>query len=250
MKVIGITDRGLVRSNNQDSYVLATNEKGELLALVCDGIGGNNSGDVASQEAIQYFSDAFSKNRGFKDVQDVQTWLLYHARKANDAVFSKSVTKKEYYGMGTTLVGILISRVGYFSINIGDSRAYAYNIFDEFYCLTVDHTLVRDMLNHGEITVEQMKNHPKKNVLTNALGIWNDVRADIQQIHDEVKIFLVCSDGLHGYVDEQKIAAVLADDDLPLQKKAKRLMNAALFAGGLDNITILLIETEGGVANE
>ncbi len=250
MKVVGITDRGLVRTTNQDSYVLATNEKGELLALVCDGIGGNNSGDVASQEAIQYFSDAFSKNRGFKDAQDVETWLLYHARKANDAVFSKSVTKKEYYGMGTTLVGILISKVGYFSINIGDSRAYAYNLFDEFYCLTVDHTLVRDMLNHGEITVEEMKNHPKKNVLTNALGIWNDVRADIQQIHDEVKIFLVCSDGLHSYVEESRIVEILKDENLSLQKKCKRLLNSALFAGGPDNITILLVETEGGLADE
>ena len=102
MKCFGATDTGLVRANNQDSYVIASNEVGDVFALVCDGIGGGNSGDVASQTAIQYFSEVFSANKGFKDEEEALTWLRYQIRKANDTVFTLSTTRREYQGMGTT----------------------------------------------------------------------------------------------------------------------------------------------------
>ena len=246
MKCFGATDTGLVRANNQDSYVIASNEVGDVFALVCDGIGGGNSGDVASQTAIQYFSEVFSANKGFKDEEEALTWLRYQIRKANDTVFTLSTTRREYQGMGTTLVGVLLIPQGSYVINVGDSRAYASFQDDSFRCLTQDHTLVQDMVNHGELSEEEMMNHPKRNMLTNALGIWSNIRIDLTRIDDPADTFLLCSDGLHGYVPDSVIAKVMLDSRQTLQAKSKQLMNLALLQGGYDNITIILIQKEAG----
>ena len=246
MKCYGATDIGLVRSSNQDSYVIATNEAGDVFALVCDGIGGGNSGDVASQTAIHYFSEVFSSNCGFRDEQEALTWIRYQVRKANDEIFSLASTKKEYQGMGTTLTGVLLIPQGSYVVNIGDSRVYAVFADQQFRCLTQDHTLVQDLVNHGELTPEQVKNHPQRNMLTNALGIWSNIRVDISRIEDPVRLFLICSDGLHGYVPDSVIGRILTDERLPLQSRCKQLMNLALQQGGYDNITIILIQKEEG----
>ncbi len=227
MKCFGATDTGLVRANNQDSYVIASNEVGDVFTLVCDGIGGGNSGDVASQTAIQYFSEVFSANKGFKDEEEALTWLRYQIRKANDTVFSLSTTRREYQGMGTTLVGVLLIPQGSYVINVGDSRAYASFQDGSFRCLTQDHTLVQDMVNHGELSEEEMMNHPTRN-------------------DDPADTFLLCSDGLHGYVPDSVIAKVMLDSRQTLQAKSKQLMNLALLQGGYDNITIILIQKEAG----
>ena len=246
MKCFGATDTGLVRPSNQDSYVIATNEAGDVFAMVADGIGGGNSGDVASQTAVQYFSDVFSQNKGFRDEEEALTWLKYHIRKANEEIFCLSTTRKDYKGMGTTLVGILMIPQGCYVVNVGDSRGYATLKDGSFIRLTQDHTLVQEMLSRGEITEEQMKNHPKRNMLTNALGIWSNIRIDCDRIDDDAQILLLCSDGLHGYVQDEVIAKVLRDEKLSLQNRGKQLMNLALFQGGYDNITIILIQKEAG----
>ena len=105
--------------------------------------------------------------------------------------------------MGTTLSGILISSVGKVIINIGDSRVYGINENKEFLQLSEDHTLVNDMLKHHEITYEQALNHPKKNVLTNAMGVWNSVKIDLIPYPEVLNSILICSDGLHGYVAKE-----------------------------------------------
>lgn len=250
MKCYGATDIGLVRSTNQDSYVIASNETGDVFAIVCDGIGGGNSGDVASQTAIQYFSEVFSVTKGFKDEEEALTWVRFQIRKANDTIFALASTKKEYQGMGTTMVGVLILPFGQYIINIGDSRAYGYFMDHSFHCLTQDHTLVRDMLNHGELTEEEAVNHPKRNMLTNALGIWGNVRIDLTRIDDPVDTFLLCSDGLHGYVSMEILQQVILDTSLTLQAKSKKLMNLALLQGGYDNITLVMIQQEAGDSRE
>lgn len=246
MKCFGATDIGLVRSSNQDSYVIASNEAGDVFALVCDGIGGGNSGDVASQTAIQYFSEVFSTNKGFKDEEEALTWMRFHIRKANDAIFTLAATKKEYQGMGTTMVGVLLIPEGRYVINIGDSRVYATFSDGSFRCLTQDHTLVQELVNHGELKPEEIASHPKRNMLTNALGIWDNVRIDLLRVEDVVDTFLLCSDGLHGYVPEPILSRIMQDPRLTLQGKSKQLMNIALLQGGYDNITIILIQTEEG----
>ncbi|MFV0552201.1 MAG: Stp1/IreP family PP2C-type Ser/Thr phosphatase [Anaerorhabdus sp.] len=244
MRYYGVTDKGLVRKTNQDNYVIASNEVGDVFAIVCDGIGGGKAGDVASKIAIDYFSEVFSENKGFKDRQDVVIWIRYHISKANDLIFVKSTTTNVYKGMGTTFVGVLLCRVGRFVVNIGDSRVYCTYPDGRFIPVTKDHTLVNDLLKTGEITKEEAEFHPKKNVLTNALGVWDNVRIDIEEHPESISSFLICSDGLYGYVEHDVIKKVMTSKELSTTLKVRNLLNKALRVGGYDNITIILIELE------
>lgn len=246
MRYYGVTDRGLVRKTNQDNYVIASNEVGDVFAIVCDGIGGGRGGDVASKIAIDYFSEVFSENNGFTDRDEVFNWIRFHVAKANDQIFVRSTTTSIYKGMGTTFVGILLCKVGRFIVNIGDSRVYGAYPDSKFTPLTQDHTLVNDLLKTGEITQEEAEYHPKKNVLTNALGVWDSVRIDIHEHTGPISSFLICSDGLYGYVDHDVIKKVMVSKELSTTLKVRNLLNKALKAGGYDNITIILIELEAG----
>lgn len=246
MRYYGVTDKGLVRKTNQDNYVIASNEIGDVFAVVCDGIGGGRAGDVASKLAIDYFSEMFSENSGFKDKEDVVTWVRYHMKKANDIIFSKSTTSSVLKGMGTTFVGVLLCKVGRFIINIGDSRVYSVTEDNRFKPITTDHTLVQDLIQAGEITKEEAEFHPKKNVLTNALGVWDNIRIDIDECVDKVKSFLICSDGSYGYIGHEVIEKIMLSNELGTTLKVRKLLNTALRAGGFDNITIILIELEVG----
>lgn len=246
MRYYGVTDKGLVRKSNQDNYIITTNKSGDVFAIVCDGIGGGRAGDVASKMAIEYFSEIFSTNEGFSDIEEAKTWVRYHISKCNERVYIKSSTTNVYKGMGTTLTAVLISKVGKLIINIGDSRVYGVDSYGNFVQLTQDHTLVSDMLRHGEITEQEAINHPKKNVLTNALGVWSNVRVDIEHYPYHLCDILLCSDGLFGYVKHEVIENVMLTDELTTTLKARKLLNVALKAGGYDNITIIIIELKAG----
>ena len=179
MKYYGITDRGKLRKSNQDNYVIATNRDGDIFAIICDGIGGGKGGDVASSMAVSYFSVSFANTSSFSEEAEVRTWLKENIQAANHKIFQTGVEKAALKGMGTTLCGVLITKVGNFVVNIGDSRTYAFKKDGTFRQITMDHTLVNDMLIHGEITSQQAENYPQKNVLTNALGVWDTVRYDL-----------------------------------------------------------------------
>ncbi|NLC96938.1 MAG: Stp1/IreP family PP2C-type Ser/Thr phosphatase [Erysipelotrichaceae bacterium] len=245
MRYYGVTDKGLVRKSNQDNYIISTNKVGDVFAIVCDGIGGGRAGDVASKMAIDYFSEVFSKNTGFNDMEEIKTWVRFHISKCNEKIYIKSSTTNIYKGMGTTFTGMLISNVGKLVVNIGDSRVYGVNEFG-FKQLTQDHTLVQDMLKHGEISEQEAINHPKRNILTNAMGVWSNVRVDIENYKEKLNDILICSDGLFGYVKEDLIEKVMLTDELTTTLKARKLLNLALKAGGYDNITIIIIELKDG----
>lgn len=250
MKYYGSTDIGKLRKINQDSYVIATNVVGDVFAIVCDGIGGGKAGDVASSMAVSHFSVAFAKNTGFIDAQDVKAWLRKEIAQANSEILSRGNSFQELKGMGTTLCGVMITSCGKFVVNIGDSRVYSFNYeTKEFKQLTMDHNLANDMLLHGEITKEEAKEYPKKNVLTNALGVWESVRSDIDTHQEELDGFLICSDGLHGYVKQEDIEEVIFDDHYEPSRKVRKLIKKALDAGGYDNITVILMDVERGKDN-
>lgn len=245
MKYFGITDRGKLRATNQDSYVIASNRKGDVFAMVCDGIGGGKGGDVASQLAVYYFSTAFSLNNGFEDQDAVRVWLSKSITGANKEIFETGKLNEELKGMGTTLSGVLISNQGTFVVNVGDSRTYGCYEDGTMKQLTRDHTLVNDMILHGELTPEQAKDFPKKNVLTNALGVWEKTQPDIIPLKEEgLAGFLLCSDGLHGYVNEEVIREIVDDREYEPALRVRRLYNEAMNAGGYDNITAILIDLE------
>ena len=240
MDFFSLTDVGLVRDKNQDSYMTVYNESNDFLALVCDGIGGNKAGEVASGETIKFFSEAFSHSGPLKSEKDVITFLRNTYKEANSHVYKISKSIERYQGMGTTLTGIFIGDAGIYSINIGDSRVYGFDKH-KLYQLTDDHTLVNELLRSGRITYEESLNHPKRHCLMKALGIWDDVRADIK-IVDPMDYYIVSSDGLHAYVSSEEIEGIMDNDELNILQKTKHLMQLALLKGGYDNITIVVIK--------
>ncbi len=244
MKFFGSTDAGLVRKSNQDGYIIAFNEAGDVFVIVCDGIGGSNSGDLAAMTAIQYLSDAFSSTQDFDTEKELLDWLKNALSKCNDEIFSLSAVRLENKGMGTTLVALLVSKFGQYVINMGDSRCYGLFKNKEFRCLTVDHNLFNDLIKSGEMTPEQANQNKQKNYLTNALGVWDKIKVDVFKIKDEVELFLLCTDGLHGYVDGKVIENIVKDKKMNLQNKNKALLQASLDAGGYDNVTVVLVSTE------
>lgn len=246
MKYYGITDRGLVRKNNQDSYVIATNMANDVFAIVADGIGGNSGGDIASSIAVSRFSSAFSETEGFADPAEAVKWINAMISEVNHEIYSYGAARPALKGMGTTLSGVMITSVGKIVVNIGDSRTYAWWKDGRFRQITTDHSLVNDMIMHGELTPEEAKNSPRKNVLTNALGVWPTVTGDVHVHLEKMDGILICSDGLHGYVDEKLIRSILLNPEMDPSLKARNMMKAALEAGGYDNVTVILIDLEEG----
>ncbi len=245
MKYYGITDRGLIRKNNQDSYVIASNEARDVFAIVADGIGGNLGGDIASRMAVSHFSKAFSETGSFRSESQVKAWVEKQVEKANTEIYQYGQKRPALKGMGTTLCGALITRHAVYIVNIGDSRAYAWWNDGRMSQLTMDHTLLNDMLMHGELTREEAENFPRKNVLTNALGVWESVKCDINVHQEQIDGLLLCSDGLHGYVSEEHIMSIVMNHDMDPTLRGRKLLKAALDTGGFDNITIVLIDLEG-----
>lgn len=244
MKYYGVTDKGLVRKNNQDSYVIATNRGGDIFAIVADGIGGNLGGDIASRMAVSYFSKVFSETESFTSESKTKDWIGRQVSEANKEIFEYGARRPGLKGMGTTLCGAMITKKGTFIVNIGDSRAYSWRSGD-LRQITMDHTLVNDMLMHGQLTPEEAANFPRRNVLTNALGVWENVRSDIDVHHEKMDGLLLCSDGLHGYVDESKITSIVLNAEMDPTQRSRKLLKAALDAGGYDNVTIVLIDFTG-----
>lgn len=245
MKYYGMTDQGKMRRSNQDSYVIAHNESGDLFAIVCDGIGGNAGGDVASRMAVHHFSVAFSETSGFENIEIAKNWIQSQVVKINEEIYNYGRNHPTLRGMGTTLCGAMITPLGRFIVNVGDSRCYSYKNNGEFRQLTSDHSLLNDMIQHGELTIEQAKTFTKKNVLTNAIGVWESVRCDIDVHQEDMTGLLLCSDGLSSYVEEKKIRQIVFNRDVDPALRTRRLIKAALDAGGFDNVTVILIEEEG-----
>lgn len=243
IKYYGATHVGLKRKQNQDSILYIKNEKHALLAVVCDGIGGGNAGDIASKIAIAHMKDSFMNMQQCDNDKDVKRWLQKAIQEANDLIFMQATKNTEQKGMGTTLVGVLLCEDNTYVFNVGDSRTYGL-YEDDFLCLTEDHSYVADLLKRGEVSEAEAAVHPNRNVLINALGIWNTIRIDINKIKNDYKALLICSDGLHGYVSEQDIQQELLSNHL-VEAKVMALIDKSLDAGGYDNVSVIIIEKDG-----
>lgn len=235
MEVVGKSDIGLVRKQNQDSIYYGRNESGEILAIVCDGIGGGNAGDIASSIGVSVLKAAFEN----KHTNDHKLWIKESVDCANEAILKEAKNADEYEGMGTTLVGVLVTNELTYLFHLGDSRVYMLKN-DKLSLLTQDHNLASDLLKAGEINEEEASNHPKGALLTNALGIWEHANVEINCIKNDYQLLLICSDGLHGYVAKDDIYHVLMSSD-DLTTKVDKLINQSKLAGGFDNISIILI---------
>ena len=245
MKYFGKSDKGKTRDSNQDSYAVVENISGDFLGVVCDGIGGSRHGEVASSLAVEEITTRFNECKGFIDLEDAKAWLFTSVNAVNEAVYKKSLKNEEYRGMGTTFVACLICEFGTLVANVGDSRAYA--LYDEmtFRTITKDHTFVANLVQSGEISIQESLNHPQRHVITNAVGIWDKITVDVDEVENNTKTIVLCSDGLHGYVSEDKITNVIKEDRT-LEEKANILLQMANDEGGLDNITVVLVEANRG----
>lgn len=242
-KIYGESNIGLVRKSNQDSICIMEGKDNAFLTLVCDGIGGGNAGEVASKIATDHLGKCFLTMPILKSDIEVKHWLEDIIKDANDLVFKQASTNIDQKGMGTTVVGVLRCSNRSYVFNVGDSRAYAlYN--DILVCLTEDHTFVADLLKRGEVSAEEARMHPNRNVLTNALGIWDQVKVDVCKIKEGYAFLLICSDGLHGYVKDNILENALKKQG-SAQDKVKSLISIALKQGGLDNVSVILVDCEG-----
>ena len=241
MKISGYSDRGLVREKNEDSFGYAVKEDGTILALLCDGIGGNNAGEVASKNAVDIILNEFKKSSDLHNSSVASNWITKVIQDCNDRLYQIASSKKQYLGMGTTLVGVLIYKDMTLIINVGDSRVYG--LFDKLVCLTKDHNLLEELIHSGQISEAEAISSNRKHILTNALGVYNKVKVDIGLVNNDYDCLLLCSDGLHGYVNENVIYDVLKKNKT-IEEKVELLIQASLIEGGYDNTTVVLIDKE------
>ena len=240
MKISAKTDVGMVRSNNQDSYSAGDLTSEVTWAVVCDGMGGANGGNVASETAVKVISDKLTSGYhiGMND-NSVKNLIVSAIEAANMTLFSMARNNEELSGMGTTVVLAVRNTDTLYISNVGDSRIYI--VSDSGITqVTTDHSVVQIMLDRGEISPEEAKDHPKKNVITRALGVDPDVRIDYSQEQlNQNDIVLLCTDGLTNYVDDETILDICRAEDK--YKIADKLVELANENGGGDNITVVTV---------
>ena len=242
MDAWGLTDAGNVRTQNQDFYRIEPLGDKVLLAVVCDGMGGAKSGNVASRLACEVFTEEVKRSfRREMTQNELEAMLRTAVKLANISVYEHSQLSEEYSGMGTTLVAALIVDTAALVINVGDSRAYALDN-DGIRCITVDHSLVEIMVQRGELTHEQAKNHPGKNLSTRAVGTEKQVYADIFRVPlARGECLLLCTDGLSNQMADQEILFEVLHGARK-DNCCQRLLEIAKNRGAPDNVTAILLK--------
>ncbi len=241
MKIIAKTDIGLIRSTNEDTFTLIKKDENNFLAFVCDGMGGHLGGAFASNKTIEMLNDAFNKIDSNNPPKNIGVWLFETLQNANSLIYQKAMTDENLKGMGTTVSGVVMINKEIYYAHIGDSRIYLYNE-NSIEQITTDHTYVNTLLLNGLITYKQALKHPKRHVLTNALGIKKNVSVDIGSIRlKEKDSLLICTDGLHNLIDGKKLLKLL-NEDVDTETKVNNLLDKALSLGGNDNITLIVLE--------
>lgn len=242
MNVWTITDTGVVRQQNQDACRVEVLSPERALLVVCDGMGGARAGNVASDLAVNAFCDAVLERLGDPEYSGDAGGMLKEAVEiANRVVCHRADTDPDCLGMGTTLVAALVTGGTCYVVNVGDSRAYAVSA-DGIRRVTRDHSLVEDLIERGEITREQARTHPQKNLITRALGAGEQTKADLfEEPAVPGAYLLLCSDGLSNMVADQEILYEVIHGGQP-EDCCRRLLDTALSRGAPDNVTAILLQ--------
>lgn len=236
------TDIGKVRLSNEDQAMAMINANGNVLLLVCDGMGGQNKGDFASNLAMRTISDSFRNKNKFFSTYTAYLWLRKIVQTANKEIYREACGNHAYDGMGTTLTVALIIGGTIISAQIGDSRLYSLDrTTGQFIQLSEDQTYVAYLYRTGQITKEEMATHPKRHMLMNALGIYPSASADIKFTPYTGQTLLLCSDGLYNNVPDNDIQSIVRGEDTT-EQKINELISLANSNGGSDNIAIVLWE--------
>ena len=241
MQYWSITDTGCVRAQNQDAYLIEALDKNTLLCVVCDGMGGAKSGNVASTLAAEVFIQEVKRCWSADLNMEKQDQILIGAVKlANFTVYDQAMQFEEFTGMGTTLVAVLLQGKSATVVNVGDSRTYHIGN-GGIQQITTDHSLVQMMVDRGELSPEQAKKYPGKNLITRAIGTESVVNCDV--FHKTLlnnEYLLLCSDGLTNLVDDQEILfEVVHGQDR--SQCCQRLVDIVKKRGAPDNVTAVLV---------
>ena len=235
MKVFVKTDIGRIRPINEDSYYLP--REGERFCAIADGMGGHNAGEIASAMAVRVFSGEMRMCRWIDGAS-----MRRSVERANAAVHARSRCVDQYSGMGTTFTALALGNGSAYIAHVGDSRAYLIRN-DAILRITVDHTLVEEMVRKGLITPQEAKHHPKRNYITRALGTADQVTVDLMQIALEPgDVFFLCTDGLSNHLEDRDILE-LTQSGCGWEEKLQQAVQAALDDGGSDNITAMYVVT-------
>lgn len=247
MKIIAMSDIGKIRSVNQDYVRFYQKSDQECLVVLCDGMGGHNAGEIASQMTCDDIIEHYMNSNELENEEQIHNWMnesIYHA---HHLVKNKSYTSKELEGMGTTVVLAMIKNDMLYISHVGDSRAYLYED-KNFIQLTKDDTLVNVLIDAGTISKDEAFFHPQKNILLQAVGVSDVLKISFKARCINDCIILVCSDGLYNSLFDSQIVQIFEDYD-ELEVIANQLMDNANLFGGKDNIGFALILKEGVVNN-
>ena len=241
MEYWGLSDTGRVRTQNQDAFRIEELDRHTVLAVVCDGMGGARSGNIASKLAIDVFVDEVVRSYKSSLSQEQLGQLLQGAVKlANFTVYDQARQFEDFAGMGTTLVAALLSGKNATIVNVGDSRCYHITRSD-IRRVTVDHSVVQMMVDRGELTAEEARNYPGRNYITRAVGTEPTVESDLFAIRVERgDALLLSSDGLHNEVDDQEILFEVVHG-VNNDNCCQRLLDIANMRGSPDNVTSVLV---------
>jgi protein phosphatase len=246
------SDIGRVRQVNEDQSWVSQLNNGITLAIVADGMGGHQAGDVASQKAVDAFRSMLEQSAAKADLslQEGKMLIRQAISQANEAVFELASRNEQYHNMGTTIVAALVKQNNAIIGHVGDSRAYKITegVITQ---ITNDHTLVNELVKSGQLSMEEAAHHPRRNVLTRAIGTDSHVDIDVQSVElSPQDVLLLCSDGLTNMVSEQEMLLTVTSEQLELEAKADHLIQLALHAGGDDNITVVLLQEAAGTNRE
>lgn len=241
MVQIGLkTDRGLKRRNNEDAYFVIPEDK---VYMIADGLGGYNSGEVASRQTVSLLADRIKENpiAQVQGTENIRDYLVNAIKEVNKKIWLMAASNEEYKNMATTLVLVYIHRKQAYIANVGDSRAYLFRK-SELVQLTEDHSIVAEMVKAGQIEKEEARRHPERNQITRAIGAEETVIPNIYEVRIEKDdMILLCTDGLYGELSDDKIVDILKRSE-NMSEACTDLVTEANRAGGNDNITVVCLK--------
>ena len=241
MKTFYLTDAGRVRNHNEDSVTILKNKSNEYLLMVADGMGGHRKGEVASAIAITHLGKRFMDIASIGTKLDAVNWLNDNVNEINKNILDYANEHEDSVGMGSTLVVAIQTKDYLIFGNIGDSSGYVMKN-QKIHKVTKDHTLVNLLVEAGNLTEEEAKSHPKKNVLMRALGATEKIEMDIFDVDMNNDGILLCSDGLTTMLTDDQIEKVFNDNELSTEEKVTKLIQKCNVRGGFDNISIAYLE--------
>lgn len=242
MKYTVESDIGLKRAINEDRAAYFKRPDGYELALVADGMGGHNAGDVASDMAMKQMESEFlqAEAHHFESTTSKKEWLLQAVKQLNTTIYDYSLSHEDCKGMGTTFIAVLIEQNHCLISHVGDSRVYYF--FDEgAKQVTKDHSYVNVLVENGEISEEEALTHPKKNFILKAVGTEENIEPDFYELELAPQSYLlVCSDGLSNKLSVSEMASIITFPD-SMEEKGQKLVKLANASGGEDNISLVLL---------